>query len=106
MKLISITNDECRMTKREVISGAAGRASPRAASSFVIRHSSFVILLVAALLLPTCGGYAADQIVEATITVTNFNGIATNGSAFLTVNGATRTATNNVAANPALYFLG
>jgi len=49
---------------------------------------------------------AADQIVEATITVTNVSGIATNGSATLTINGATRTATNNVFANPALYFLG
>jgi hypothetical protein len=49
---------------------------------------------------------AADQIVEATITVTNVSGIPTNGTATLTVNGATRTATNNVAANPAVYFLG
>ncbi len=56
--------------------------------------------------LSRLNAFAVDQIVEATLTVTNFSGIATNGSATLTVNGATRTATNNVSANPALYFLG
>ncbi len=64
------------------------------------------LLLCVFCVLLRLNAFAADQIIEATITVTNFSGIATNGSATLTVNGATRTATNNVSANPALYFLG
>jgi len=67
---------------------------------------NFTLLLCALCVLCVSRSAAADQIIEATLTVTNFSGIATNGSATLTVNGATRTATNNVAANPALYFLG
>ena len=70
------------------------------------QHATRVLLLCVLCVLSRLNAFAADQIIEATITVTNFSGIATNGTATLTVNGATRTATNNVAVNPALYFLG
>jgi hypothetical protein len=92
--------------KRE--SGRKGKQERSALSRFpAFQLSSVPIACIAAaiaLLLPHAN--AADQIIEASITVTNFSGIATNGSATLTVNGTTRTATNNVSANPALYFLG
>src|SRR6059036_1368977 len=74
-------------------------------SKFKVQSSKFKVLgLICVLCVSSL--CAADQIIEATLTVTNFSGIATNGSATLTVNGATRTATNNIAANPALYFPG
>lgn len=62
--------------------------------------------LVAAVLLCWCGRAAADEIVRLTVTVTNAAGIPTNGTATLTINGDTRTATNIVSSSPAKLWLG
>ena len=65
-----------------------------------------LIALAVALVLGLPPQARADYFVTLTVTVTNASGIPTNGSATLTVNGDTRTATNNIASNPSKLWLG
>jgi hypothetical protein len=62
---------------------------------------------ILALLLSLVGlANGADSIITATITVTNFSGIATNGTDYVNVNGDTRIATNIISSNPSQLFYG
>jgi len=90
----------------EPVSGKSPAHPTTHSPAHPLTHLLTACILAAVTLLFARRVPAADQIVEATITVTNFTGIATNGSATLTVNGATRTATNNVSSSPATLFLG